>query len=156
MLRKLKVNIDTWGAVCFAIFSVVFFIMSLEYPYKSSIGPGPGFFPLWLSGFLFVLSAIYLIQSLKAASASDEDEQEKKKNEALPYILNVMICMILFGLLLKVLGFITTASIVLLLLLRRAYKWYINLGIAVGASLFLFWLFHSILRVQLPVNGLGF
>jgi putative tricarboxylic transport membrane protein len=47
----------------FFLFSVFIVWQSINLRYYTSLGPGPGFFPFWLSSFLAVLSAIMFYQA---------------------------------------------------------------------------------------------
>jgi putative tricarboxylic transport membrane protein len=47
----------------FFVFAIFIFWQSLELRYYTSLGPGPGFFPAWLSGFLALLSAVMFYQA---------------------------------------------------------------------------------------------
>ncbi|MED3661849.1 tripartite tricarboxylate transporter TctB family protein [Ureibacillus terrenus] len=44
---------------------IVSLIISFDYGYYSEIGPGPGFFPVWISGILIVLAILYIIENLR-------------------------------------------------------------------------------------------
>jgi putative tricarboxylic transport membrane protein len=50
------------SAALFAALSIVVVVASWKLEYYSSIGPGPGFFPIWLGGVMAVLSVIWLFQ----------------------------------------------------------------------------------------------
>jgi len=147
-----KLSAGVWGGLSVVAVGVLFFAYSLMLPYKSEIGPGPGFFPIWLSGLLILLGATYLYQSWKGNdSANDKPSREGAKN-----IVFILVCMILFVLLLRTLGFMVCGAAFLFALLFRSYKWFVNLAISVGTSVFLYVLFSILLGVQLPVNALGF
>lgn len=149
-----KLTISVYAGIVFLLFSLVFFYQSLEFPYTSDLGgPGSGFFPLWLSGILLVLSIIYIYESVKKEKT---EEESLPKGKALRDILFILSSMIVFLVILPFLGFVLSGTLFLFILLYREYRWHLNLGISVGVSLFLFWLFGSTLGVSLPVNVLGF
>ncbi|TXT50292.1 MAG: Tripartite tricarboxylate transporter TctB family [Spirochaetes bacterium] len=141
-----------WGSLAVMGVGIVFFIYSLQFPYTSEIGPGPGFFPRWLSGFLIVLGVLYMSNSIRGKDKSEKLPSEK----GLSSILFILGSMVGYVALIGFLGFITTSAAFLFLLLRKAYRWYVSLAISAIASLFLYALFALFLRVQLPMNGLGF
>lgn len=143
---------EVWAAIVILLISFVFLYQSFSYSYSSELGPGPGYFPVWLSGILLILSCLYIFESLTAESGSAET---MPRGEALRKILFILGCLSLFLILISIIGFVLTGTIFLFLLLFREYKWYSNLGISLGVSIFLFWLFDIILGVTLPVNGLG-
>jgi presenilin-like A22 family membrane protease len=71
-------------------------------------------------------------------------------------LLFVILSMFLFPIVLPFLGFMLSGTIFLFLLLFRAYKWYISLGISIVVTAVVFWLFGVVLSIPLPVNGWGF
>jgi hypothetical protein len=140
------------GALCVLGIGLVFFIYSLQYPYESELGPGPGMMPLWLSGILIVLALAYLYSVVKGKDTA-EDWPEKKAQLEMGLILGNMA---LFVILLPVIGFNLAATLFLFVFLRRSYHWVKSLAISLGASIFLFLLFTEGFASPLPVNAFGF
>jgi putative tricarboxylic transport membrane protein len=149
-LKKWKPGL--WAGIFLLIFSLVFLMQSLSFPFSIAGEPGPGFFPVWLSGILLILSFIYIYQSIKS---KDVEGEPLPKGKALKKIVFILSYMILYMMVVSFLGFILASTMFLFVLLCRDYKWYLNLGISAGASIFLFLLFHSVLNVSLPINGFG-
>lgn len=147
---KIKANILS-GFVVMSV-ALGFFTYSLTYPYTSEIGPGAGFLPLWLSAVLFVLSLVYLYVVFTGKdSVEPMPDAQGRKN-----IFFIVLCMILFVVLLPFLGFITSGTLFLYVLLIKNYKWPVALFTAFISSLLLFLIFSVLLRVSLPVNLFGF
>jgi putative tricarboxylic transport membrane protein len=140
------------GGVILLFASVVFW-QSLQFEYYNEKGPGPGFFPLWLSGGLALFSIIYIGTSIKKEVILISDIIPKGKD--LGNILTLLIGAIIFLLIINYMGFVLAASLLLFSILRRFYKWYVGIGISVGVSVCLFYLFHTLLGIPLPVNFLG-
>ena len=140
------------GALCVLGIGLVFFIYSLQYPYESELGPGPGMMPLWLSGILIVLALAYLYAVVKGKDTA-EDWPEKKAQIEMALILGNMA---LFVILLPVIGFNLAATLFLFVFLRRSYHWVKSLAISLGVSIFLFLLFTEGFASPLPVNAFGF
>jgi hypothetical protein len=153
MNRVRKWDSGVWAGVVIFFGSILLLKVSSRYAYSSDIGPGPGFFPMWLSGLLLVLSLFYIFASLKGKNPSEESWPGKTSLLKLVWIL---ICMILFVVLAPILGFVASSSVVLFLLFLRSYRWYLNLALSVGISLIIFWIFYHALGVLLPVNEFGF
>ncbi|HEY8528233.1 MAG TPA: tripartite tricarboxylate transporter TctB family protein [Paenibacillaceae bacterium] len=127
--------------------SLIFLFQSFQYPYRGSYGPGPGFFPTWMSGILLVLSLLCLIEALRGKNQSDEPWPVGQGLRSLLYVLG---CLIAYVFLIRYLGYIVTGMIFLFLLLIRHYKWYIALIPAVVAPLALYYLFRNFLGILLP------
>jgi hypothetical protein len=53
-----------WGLVLLG-YGVTIFVQSLSLKYHTEYGPGPGFFPLWVSGILIPLAVAYIVEALK-------------------------------------------------------------------------------------------
>ncbi|MEC1523861.1 tripartite tricarboxylate transporter TctB family protein [Neobacillus niacini] len=151
-----KINSGVWAGVILLIFSLVFLLNSFDLAYISDIGPGPGFFPVWLSGILSILSLLYIVVSFKNKDSEDSEEERLPKGEALKNILLILISMTLFTILLPILGFIMSSTIFLFTLLFSGYRWFVNLAISFGVSIILYGLFDRLLDVQLPVSAFGF
>lgn len=140
------------GGIFVLIISIVFFIYSAEFPFTSELGPGPGFFPRWISGLLIPLSLIYLYSTYRGKdTAAEAPSKAAQKDMAF-----ILVSMGAFVALLPYVGFNITSSLFLFVLLRKGYNWYNSLGIAVAASIILFLLFTEGFATPLPVNAWGF
>jgi putative tricarboxylic transport membrane protein len=149
-MKKWKAGV--WFGLTFLIFSIIFFIQSLTLSYSGADGLGPGFFPLWLSGMLIILSLCYIYTTFK----SEESESEPMpRGTELKNIVFILASMLIYLSVVPLLGFVLSSTIFLFALLFRYYRWHLNIGISVGASLFLFWIFAKVLSVTLPVNEFG-
>lgn len=147
-------NAGFWAGICLLAFAAIIFSQSLDLDYATRLGPGPGFFPLWLSGILAVFSLCYIWDSVKHEGVAIKDILPKDK-AARQSILLTIGGVVIFPLVVEFLGFIISGSILLFIMFMREYKWYTALGISVGASLLLFFVFQSLLGVTLPVNEFG-
>lgn len=152
-----KLNRSFWAAIVVLIFSLVFFYQSLAFPYSGDLGPGPGFFPTWLSGILFILSVFYIFESLKDAKEDvGEDDKSTSSKDGLKNVVFILASMIGVLILLPLLGFVISGTLFLFILLFKEYKWYSNLSISLGVSVILFLIFGSALNIPLPLNIMGF
>lgn len=139
-----------WGAIAVLAIGLVFLGYSLMYPYSSEIGPGAGFFPMWLSGLLVLLACVYIYQCVKG-----NDRAEKIDAAGMKKVLFILMAMTVYVLVLRLLGFNVASTMFLFVLLFRSYKPLLNAAISLGSSVFIYFLF-LILGVQLPLNALGF
>ncbi|MBP1154969.1 MULTISPECIES: tripartite tricarboxylate transporter TctB family protein [unclassified Paenibacillus] len=143
-----------WGGAFFAIFGIVIFVQSFSYTYSSMMGPGPGMFPLWLSGILIVLSIWSMVKSITKEKTTLAEILPKGKD--LRKLITILATLAGFILVVSFLGFVIAGTLFLFALLAREYRWYISLSISIGASVLLFVVFNIILGVPLPINSLGF
>ena len=148
----MKNKVGLSGAIFAIIVSLVFLYSSLDLPYSSEIGPGPGFWPLWLSGLLVPLSLAYFYSVLKGKDSAEKAPDKKAKMDMV-FILGSMG---LYVLLLPYLGFNLASVLFLFVFLRQGYSWYKSLGISVLVAVSLFFLFTEGFATPLPVNIWGF
>jgi len=85
--------------------------------YYTRLGPGPGFFPLWLGG---LLSALALVMILRATFATPEPIAPGFFTDRRGYLRigAIVLCLVVAAAFLKPLGFSLTLSLILLFLLR--------------------------------------
>lgn len=148
----MKNKVGFSGGVSVLAIGIIFFAYSLQYPYESELGPGPGMLPLWLSGILIVLALAYLY-SVIIGKDSAEDWPDKKSQIEMGLILGNMS---LFVLLTPVIGFVLSSILFLFIFFRRNYSWFKSLLISAGTSVLLFLLFTEGFATPLPVNMFGF
>jgi putative tricarboxylic transport membrane protein len=146
-------NAGFWGGIAILIYSSVLFSQSLSLKYYSEFGPGPGFFPLWLSGILVILSIGLILISIKKERILFKDILPKGRS--LIRVLLVPASLIVFMLIVNFTGFIIASSILLFMVFILEFKWYMSLALSSSISILLFFIFQSILEVPLPVNVLG-
>ena len=142
-----------WAGIITLLYAITIFQQSLSLDYSTRLGPGPGFFPLWLSGILIVLTLCYIVDSIR--------NDVVKVSEILPggkasqNIISTVAALILFPIVVPYLGFVISATILQFIMFVRDFKWYTALGISVFVSVVLLVAFQSLLGVSLPVNDFG-
>ena len=142
-----------WAGIvilCLAIFSLV---ISFQYSYSGIVGPGPGFFPIWLSVSLIILSILYIYESIKGKNVSEE---EWPTGHSLKQVLFIMMSLVLFLVLFILCGFLVAGIIFLTVLFYREYKWFVTASLSVGITLFIYVMFNIVLKVHLPSSGILF
>ncbi len=149
-MRTLKVSI---GLVLVA-FSALILVQSFSFHYYTKYGPGSGFFPIWMSGALLVLSLVFIVEAILGKEAKGEEILPRGKS--LGYILASVAGVALFILLVPPLGFTIPCAIMLFLMLVGFYRWYVSIPLALVSSFALLVIFQSLLGLSLPVNALGF
>ena len=149
----IKQNAGVWVGLLILVFSTVIFIQAINLDYFNNYGPGPGLFPIWLSGILLVLSIIYIWISFKKNIYYFSDIFPKGKGFG--NILSVIAALVIFMVLVNYTGFIIASTVLLFILFSREYKWQWALGISIFTSIILFLLFKVLFAIPLPVNVLG-
>lgn len=142
-----------WAGIvilCLAIFSLV---ISFQYSYSGIVGPGPGFFPMWLSISLIILSILYIYESVKGKNVSEE---EWPTGHSLKQILFIIMSLVLFLVLFVLCGFLFAGIIFLIVLFYKEYKWFVTASLSVGITLFIYVMFNIVLKVHLPSSGILF
>lgn len=145
------------AAVCFVIFSALVVWGALSLEYYTKLGPGAGFFPLWLGVAMGTLSLVWLVQVSrrtgkppKAASLPDRT--------GIVRILAIIASLVATALVMNLLGFQAAMFLLLvflLLVLGRQSIW-LTVIIALAGSVGVYRVFVSYLDVQLPAASLAF
>lgn len=129
---------------------------SIELSYGTRLGPGPGFFPLWLSGLLALLAGAMLWQSRSAPAVRGSPAffPDRAGLIRIGAILGTLAAMVA---LLEPLGFRLTMLAFALVLIpvlgrRGALE---TLLVAAGCSFGVYYVFVDFLRIPLPIGFLG-
>ena len=101
---KIKSPKDFWAGLMFIAFGLFFLVVARNYQMGSAVRMGPAYFPTVLGGIMAVLGGIVLFQSLVV---------EGSKFPALSFkpIFYISLALVLFGYLLKPLGFVLSLAI---------------------------------------------
>lgn len=148
-----SVKPSVWAGIIILCLGIVSLLMSLQYTYSGMVGPGPGFFPVWLSGIIIVLAIWYILESIKGKNVSAQDWPT---GQSLKRILFIIMSLISYFILFLLVGFLLAAIIFLAILFYREYKWYVTVSLSVGITLFIYVMFNTVLKVHLPSGGILF
>jgi len=131
----------------------------MDFRIWSRSGPGAGFFPLIIGLITILLSLILLIQYFlskrvrirKEASAKNTSEQ---KSSTLVKVFSYALLMLIYGLLMKNVGFFITTFLFLLIVLRYAERrgWRSTLFVGLVTTVVSYLLFECWLGVPLPMG----
>jgi putative tricarboxylic transport membrane protein len=143
------------GGLLLAV-AIVAGIQSSQLSYWTMLGPGPGFFPMWLSGALGALSVVLMVRSLRSSDGalpagflSDGPGRLK-----MGFIVTALVGVVL---LLDRAGFRLTVLAMYLLVLYGLGRrdWVLTPLIALAGSFGMFHIFTQWLDVSLPTGPWG-
>jgi putative tricarboxylic transport membrane protein len=136
------------GAVL-AGFGIYVISVAAQLPYVSEVGPGPGFFPLWLGIGLLLFATGLMFGSLRSSAnetAAESRSEQRVATRSLAGWFAVMIAIALLRWVGFVLSFIVLTIFLIVALERRP----VSVAIAVGLGLAV--AFHVIFTVALNVT----
>lgn len=146
---------DLLSSIFFLFIAIFFFLGSMKYEIWGAYGPGPGFFPLILTLFLFILSAILFLDKLKknkhsksdGAGRVDAPDFSDMKKVAL-YLFFVFLFYFLF----EPLGYLLTVLLFLFLVFKfqGKTKWLASILIPILTACFILFVFVNLLGVTFP------
>ena len=150
-----------WQIMCLAFVAaaILTLIGSFEYPYKDRLGPGPGFFPVWLSlitGGLSLALFCKVTWARKAPYSPGSPLPESRSGTIRIFI--ILVALIGSLVFLDLLGFRITLFLFLLFLppALGMRNWPIILTLSILGSFGVFHVFYYWLKVPLPLGVLGF
>jgi putative tricarboxylic transport membrane protein len=148
-----------WQIACitFVAFAIFWLIVSFEYPYKDKLGPGPGFFPFWLSIITGALALALLFQISLAKSSADGSATLLPERQGASRILVILVALVGSLALLDFLGFRISLFLFLLFLplALGVRSWWVTLVFAIAGSFGIFHVFYYWLKVPLPMGMFG-
>lgn len=126
---------------------------------------GPQTVPLILGGLMALTAALLVLRSLRTLLAGTartglavvaEPESDETTIRDWPGVVAVIVALIALFALLEPLGFVVSMTLFLFSLstLFAPRRWILNLVVAVGFSVFFYWIFTEVLEVTLPAGDL--
>lgn len=145
------------GSFAFLILFLCTVWLSLSLPFQDALGPGPGFFPIWLGIVGAVLAATLFVTTLRRSVPGHEDVALTPDRPAIRRILAVLVMLCAAALMLDPLGFRLTALFFTAALLRAlGARSFIAIAIfALTSSFAVFHIFYYLLQVPLPIGRFG-
>jgi|WetSurSiteA1Bulk_404760.scaffolds.fasta_scaffold115847_2 putative tricarboxylic transport membrane protein len=149
---------DVASSLFWTLVGVLFCIGGLHYGIRRSGIPGPGFLPFVTGLILVALSLLLLVSRVwKAPGEADPKGEPMPGGQALRRILIVLGALCLYALILEPLGFVLTAFLFMIVVLRlEPRRWSFVMPAAIGTTVFFYILFKTLLRVPLPPGILGY
>ena len=149
----------SWQVATVALLALFAFFAfeSLRLSLADALGPGPGFFPFWLSVIGGVLAVILLVQLHRGTAAVDGGTLVLDRMGARS-VLVVLAGLIAATALLELAGFRVAMllAIAYILVVLGARNWVAIAVFALAGSFGVFHVFVSLLKVPLPVGAFGF
>ncbi len=147
-------------SVVFILFSAFIAREALELKYYTSLGPGPGFFPFWLSMIMIVLSGFMFYHATWGKSdPMPADFFASRVGYLKALAVCVSIVFVVFAM--EEVGFKITMAIFFVWLLATLGRlkglvgWVSMAAVVVGGSWGAFYVFNDMLKVPLPTGAFG-
>jgi len=144
------------AGACLAAFGIYVISVASKLPYVSEVGPGSGFFPLWLGIGLVLLASGLMFASFASSGnrAKNESQSWKTSARALAGWLAMMVAIALLGRIGFALSFVILTMFLIVALDRRSATLAVAVGIGLAVAFHL--IFVITLDVSLPVSPWGF
>jgi putative tricarboxylic transport membrane protein len=145
------------ASLIFVFLSLFVLIHSFSYSYKDRLGPGPGFFPFWMSLITGILSLALFLQTTFAKSEKEEKKSFFPNREGGIRIALILVSLAMVVVFLNPLGFRISLLLFLLFLpfALGVRNWPIISIVAVAGSFGIFHAFYYWLKVPLPIGFFG-
>ena len=148
-----------WQVACVCLLGVFVpaLITSLGYSLTDALGPGPGFFPFWLSAVGIALTGGMLVQLARGSIVSDDAVALLPSRQVTLQAGAVLVALTVAAALLEPLGFrLTMLPFIAGLLLALGARSLPAIALtAVAGSFGVFHVFYYWLKVPLPIGVLG-
>lgn len=144
------------SALCLGAFGIYVISVAAKLAYVSEVGPGPGFFPLWLGIGLVVFAAclIFVSGSADANREKGKSSSWRTGGRALAGWLALMVAIALLGRIGFLLSFVVLTIFLVVVLDRRPAL--LALGVGIGLAVAFQLIFVVGLDVSLPKGFWGF
>jgi putative tricarboxylic transport membrane protein len=148
-----------WQVACVCLLGVFVaaLVTSLDYSLADALGPGPGFFPFWLSSVGILLACAMLVQLARRRMLADAAIEILPGRRAALQAGGTLLALTAVAALLEPLGFrLTMLPFVAGLLIMLGARSPVAVALcAVGGSFGVFHVFYYWLKVPLPIGMLG-
>lgn len=158
--RKQQSRLSAIVAVIVACVGAGTIVGSIPLGYWTTLGPGPGFFPLWLGVLLAVLGAAWFLIELRSGRAGTPNRASDGEDEApeysLPTAVAIVVSLVVLATCLEVVGYQLSMLLFLFFHLRVLGKRGLLLSVVIAAlgSFGVFVAFTQLLGVPLPASTL--
>jgi len=149
-------NGNLFSGLCLAAFGIYVIAAGVKLPYVSEVGPGPGFFPLWIGIGLVAFASILIFASFLPSLniAKSETHSWIRAGRVLAGWAAMMIAVALLGTIGFALTFVLLTTFLVVALERRPAL--LAIGVGVGLAAIFHLVFVIALDVSLPKGFWGF
>ena len=143
-------------AIIFMALSAYIVWYSLTLEYYTTLGPGPGFFPLWLGVAMGILSLAWFVQVIMLPGQSKSTDFLPKRSGIIR-ILSIIAALVIISYLMDIFGFqlmMFLFLVFLLIILGRQPIW-LTIIVSILGSFGVYHLFGGYLDVSLPVASVS-
>jgi putative tricarboxylic transport membrane protein len=143
------------SGVCLGAFGIYVISVAMKLPYVAEVGPGPGFFPLWLGiGMVIFSTCVVFVAPTAAPQPAASETPPHNVGRAMAAWLALMVSIALYSRIGFGLSFVLLTVFLILALDRRPAL--LAIGVGVGLALAFYLIFTVALNVSLPVAPWGF
>jgi putative tricarboxylic transport membrane protein len=147
-----------WQVACVCLLGLFLaaLVTSLDYSLRDALGPGPGFFPFWLSVIGAALTVGILVQVTRSSPDAEATTILPRGLAALQSAL-VIVALVVAAALLEPLGFrLTMLAFLAVLLVALGARSVVGVSLtALVGSFGVFHVFYYWLKVPLPIGAFG-
>ncbi|MDD5940511.1 MAG: tripartite tricarboxylate transporter TctB family protein [Lachnospiraceae bacterium] len=163
--KKTKAFSNLIGAIVFIVFGIWAYLQTNSFKYIKGTVVQPSTFPRVMIIGMLIFSVVLLIQSIwklrsmdKHDPLAEETESINPKNKSVLAAYAVIGLSILFTALFNVLGYVVVSFLVCMIIMYMIGKrdWPVMIAMSLGVPLLMFFLFHKILQVNMPMGPLSF
>lgn len=142
------------ASLTFVAAAAFLLVKSFEYPYMDKLGPGPGFFPFWLSIITGTLAIALLFQTSLTRSTANEAANLVPDRPGALRMITILVALVAVSALFSTLGFRISLFLFLIFLpfALGVRNWWLTLIIALAGSFGVFHVFYYWLKVPLPIG----
>jgi putative tricarboxylic transport membrane protein len=151
----LRVNGDVVSGGLLAALGVFILTEAQKWPYSSSGGPGPGFFPTWYGAGMIALSLVLVVSSVLNPA---REEREPINRLGVARGLSTWAAFALAVALLKPLGFMVSFGLLTFFIVAVVFRRSLVVAVttALATTVAFYVVFPLALNVALPTGYLGF
>lgn len=135
------------------VFGLVAIFLSIQLEIGTPTSPGPGFVPLWTSVLLTAFSASLLVAAVSGRTAAQKVEWQSLFH---PRVVICLATLAVYLATVRYIGFLVASAAMLYIFfgLLEPVRWYWRLFAAVAGSILFWFVFHSLLGLNLPKGTL--